>query len=60
MKTIICPSCKKQIDLKLYNINPRSHVINGVVCECGRQITFIPDEDCLCVNINRDQRVFSE
>lgn len=44
--TITCNVCGCIIDLGKYSINPHSHVVNGITCECGHQITFIPDEDC--------------
>lgn len=46
MKKVICPSCKKKIDLTKYSINPHSHVEHAITCECGAQIRFIPDADC--------------
>lgn len=44
--TITCDNCGKVIDLNAYSINPHSHVINTIMCECGHQLSFIPDEDC--------------
>lgn len=46
MKKIKCNACGKEVDLSVYAINPHSHVMNTISCECGSQVSFIPDEDC--------------
>lgn len=47
LTNITCKYCNTQNDLTKYFINPHSHVTNAVTCECcGKQIYFIPNEDC--------------
>lgn len=47
LNIITCNHCNAQNNLSKYSINPHSHVTNAVTCECcGKQISFIPDEDC--------------
>lgn len=50
MKKVICSKCGQEVDLTKYSINPHSHVMNSVTCQCGAIVRFIPDEDCYICN----------